>query len=123
MHLSIGYRNDNPHAEACVQKWDNRMLPDLPCFPRNRRAAVKNVTCAISRHVGHASATRARKGLKACSNTAWRRTTTGSNHISAYGVWRDRARRAMMRANRTGETRWHRLPEVALAINFFRGRQ
>lgn len=99
------------------------MFPDLPSFPRDRRAAVKSVTCAISRHAGHASVTRGRKGLKACSNTAWRRTTTGSNHISAYGVWRDRARRAVARINRTGETRWHRLPAAGLAIHFFRGRQ
>jgi hypothetical protein len=44
--------------------------------------------------------------------------TTGSNHISAYGVWRDRARRTFMRANRTGETRWHRLPAASATANF-----
>lgn len=99
------------------------MLPDLPSFPRDRRAAVKSVTCAVSRHVGHASVTRARKGLKACSNVVWRRTTTGSNHISAYGVWRDHARRAMARVNRTGETRWRRLPAAGPTINFFQERQ
>jgi len=48
----------------------------------------------------------------------WRRTTTGSNHISAYGVWRDRARRTSARVNRTGETRWHRLPAAAVTANF-----
>lgn len=99
------------------------MLPLQPCFPRDRRASVRNVTCGISHHAFHITVTRTRKGLKARSNTAWRRTTTGSNHISAYGVWRDHARRAVARINRTGETRWHRLPAAALAVNFFGGRQ
>lgn len=99
------------------------MLLDLPCFPRDRRIAVKSVPCAISRHAGHACVMRVRKGLRACSNGVWRRTTTGSNHISAYGVWRDHARRAMARVNRAGETRWHRLPAAGLTINFFRWRQ
>lgn len=57
------------------------------------------------------------------SKSAWRRITTGSNHISAYGVWRDHARRAAARVNRTGETRWHRLPAAGMLANFFRERQ
>jgi hypothetical protein len=40
--------------------------------------------------------------------SSWRRTVIGSNHISAFGVWRIGARRAAQRINRTGETRWHR---------------
>ena len=63
--------------------------------------------------------TRLRRGKKACAKTAWRRTTTGSNHISAYGVWRDCARRVVSRPNRTGETRWHRLP-TAQSLNSLR---
>jgi hypothetical protein len=54
--------------------------------------------------------TRLRKGVRAANKSPWRRDTTGSNHISAFGVWRDRNRRVMTRINRTGETRWHRLP-------------
>jgi hypothetical protein len=51
-----------------------------------------------------------RKGIRAATKNPWRRATTGSNPISAFGLWRDRSRRAMTRINRTGETRWHRLP-------------
>jgi hypothetical protein len=99
------------------------MLPHLPSFPRDRRAAIRNVTGAVTRYSRHAAVTRKRTGLKACSKTAWRRTTTGSNHISAHGVWRDLARRTLTRINRTGETRWHRLPLALAMINFFRERQ
>lgn len=53
---------------------------------------------------------RTRKGVRAVTKNPWRRNTTGSNHISAFGVWRDRSRRVLTRINRTGETRWHRLP-------------
>ena len=94
------------------------MLLHLPCFQRDRRVAVRNVTHTTRR--GRTAATRARRGLKARNNTPWRRTGTGSNHISAYGVWRDKARRVMARVNRAGETRWHRLPVAARAINFLR---
>jgi len=55
-----------------------------------------------------------RKGVRAACKNLWRRHTTGSNHISAFGVWRDRSRRAMTRINRTGETRWHRLPAACV---------
>ena len=40
--------------------------------------------------------------------SSWRRTTIGSNHISAFGVWRIGTRRTALRINCTGETRWHR---------------
>jgi hypothetical protein len=109
--------------KARVQEWDNRMLPHPPCFPRDRRAAVRNVTAGAARAPSHASVPRTRPGLKACSKTAWRRTATGGNNISAHGVWRGRARRAMARVNRTGETRWHRLPRTLAAIHFIRERQ
>jgi hypothetical protein len=99
------------------------MLALFSTFQRDRRAAACHVTRALPRDIRHTPVTRSRKGLKACANSAWRRTTTGTNHISAYGVWRDRARRAARRVNRTGETHWHRLPVVATAANFFRGRQ
>ena len=109
--------------KACVLEWDNRMLPHPPCFPRDRRAAIRNVTAGTTRISRHAAVIRMRLGLKVSSKAVWRRTTTGSNHISAYGVWRDHARRARARVNRTGETRWHRLPPAMAAINFFRERQ
>jgi hypothetical protein len=99
------------------------MLPLQLSFPRDRRAAAGHVTRGLPRGPRHMAVTRMRKGLKACAKSAWRRTTTGSNHICAYGVWRDHARRAMARINRTGETRWHRLPAQAAALNFFRERQ
>ena len=94
------------------------MLPPLTCFPRDRRVSVKCQPSSVKRRTGHVTVTRLRKGRKACTNSAWRRTDTGSNHISAYGVWRDHARRAKARANRTGETRWYRLPAAARAANF-----
>jgi hypothetical protein len=94
------------------------MLPRLPCFPRDRSPAVKNVTRATEHSPCHTAVTRVRRGLKASIKTAWRRTSTGSNHICAHGVWRDHARRARARVNRTGETRWHRVPAVARAVHF-----
>jgi hypothetical protein len=32
----------------------------------------------------------------------------GTNHIACYGVWRKSRRRDAPRANRAGDTRWHR---------------
>lgn len=77
-------------------------------FPRDRRAAVRQ-SAPVAAIPASRSATRLRKGVRAASKSPWRRSTTGSNHISAFGVWRDHSRRAMTRINRTGETRWHRL--------------
>ncbi len=96
------------------------MLPLLPCYQRNRRVAVMCGVLLTRRRHARAGAPREGKGLKDSTKSAWRRQDTGSNHISAFGVWRDRARRAMVRVNRIGETRWHRLPVAARAINFFR---
>jgi len=91
------------------------MLPLLPfffsgvsSFARDRRAAVRQ-SAPVAPARASSFAARTRKGVRGASRTAWRRATTGSNHISAFGVWRDRSRRAMTRVNRTGETRWHRL--------------
>jgi hypothetical protein len=78
-------------------------------FPRDRRAAIRQ-TAPVAASPGACSAVRVRKGVRSATKNPWRRTTTGSNHISAYGVWRDFSRRAITRLNRTGETRWHRLP-------------
>jgi len=82
---------------------------DVNSFSRDRRAAIRqSAPVAASRTV--CVPTRWRKGVRAATKTSWRRTDTGSNQISAYGVWRGRSRRVMTRVNRTGETRWHRLP-------------
>lgn len=96
------------------------MLPLMPCYQRDRRIAVRRPAPAVKRRPGRAGVARLRRGLKACIKSAWRRRETGSNHISAYAVWRDLARRPMARANRTGETRWHRLPVAARGVNFRR---
>ena len=96
------------------------MLPLLPCYQRSRRVAVRRGVLLTGQRHSRAGVTRAGKGLKACIKSAWRRQDTGSNHISAFGVWRDNARRTVARINRIGETRWHRLPVAARAISFFR---
>ena len=87
-------------------------LSSLAAFPRDRRAAVRQSASVASPRASRSFA-RLRKGVRAACKSSWRRNTTGSNHISAFGVWRDRSRRAMTRVNRTGETRWHRLPAAA----------
>jgi len=85
------------------------LLSDVSFFPRDRRAAVRQ-SASVAQARAPRSAMRARRGVRAASQNPWRRSTTGSNHISAFGVWRDRSRRVMTRINRTGETRWHRPP-------------
>ncbi len=100
------------------------MFPLLSCFSsfgfcafaRDRRAAIRQ-SAPVAGARSSLSMTRARKGVRAASKASWRRVTTGSNHISAFGVWRDRSRRAMTRINRTGETRWHRLPAAMVFTN------
>jgi len=86
---------------------------DFSSFARDRRAAVRQ-SAPVAPTRASSVVTRARKGVRGASRTAWRRATTGSNHISAFGVWRDRSRRAMTRVNRTGDTRWHRLPVASV---------
>jgi hypothetical protein len=99
------------------------MLLRLRYFQRDRRAAAGHVTRSLPRSACYVAVTRMRRGVRGGAKSVWRRTTTGSNHISAYGVWRDHVRRAHVRVNRTGETRWHRLPAATLAVHFFRERQ
>ena len=92
----------------------NRMFPlssSLSGFARDRRAAVRQ-SSAVTASRASCSTMRTRKGVRAATKNSWRRISTGSNHISAFGVWRDRSRRVMTRVNRTGETRWHRLPSA-----------
>jgi hypothetical protein len=94
------------------QQEPGRMFRPDRVFSRTRRAAVKRSAIIATPRAARTAAQRARKGLLACAKASWRRCTTGSNHISAFGVWRDRARRGVTRINRTGETRWHRLPST-----------
>ena len=51
---------------------------------------------------------RERKGVVGRIPSAWRRCAMGTNRISCLGIWRTGTRREAMRANRTGETDWHR---------------
>ncbi len=79
-------------------------------YQRTRRAAVKPSVVVAPRCESRPRIKRERKGLLQTAKLSWRRCTTGTNHISAFGVWRAGTRRAMKRINRTGETRWHHLP-------------
>ncbi|HKU55263.1 MAG TPA: hypothetical protein VJP60_07845, partial [Rhizomicrobium sp.] len=62
-----------------------------------------------------------RKGHFGFAKIAWRRCTMGTNHISAFGVWRVGSRRALKRINSTGETRWYRLPLAGCLASFQKG--
>jgi len=104
--------HEQPRRTRRVMDGASRMfslLSSVSSFPRDRRAAVRE-SAPVAGSRPSCSITRARKGVRAAGKYPWRRITTGTNHISAFGVWRDRSRRAMTRINRTGETRWHRLP-------------
>ena len=92
------------------------MFWPLKFYARTRRAAVRRPAIAVTRQGAAPAVKRARKGLSQTAKASWRRCTTGTNHISAFGVWRVGTRRAMKRINRTGETRWHRLPAIVQQI-------
>jgi hypothetical protein len=88
----------------------------LRSFQRGRAVAVRNPSVQRGRGAtGHQ-----RRGDEARSNSMWRRLSLGTNRISSFGVWRLGARRAAPRINRTGETRWHHMPERR-ARGFCRG--
>ena len=74
---------------------------------RARRVAVARKEAPMLR-VQAATAPRPRRGRLMHVPSAWRRLALGTNNISAFGIWRVGSRRARIRANRTGETRWHR---------------
>lgn len=63
---------------------------------------------------------RARKGVVGRIPSAWRRCEMGTNRISCLGIWRTGTRREAMRANRTGDTDWHRpyreRPQMQLCV-------
>ena len=88
----------------------DRMLDPSDICSRSRAAAVVRRAELHTMPARPLFATRTRKGLLNQAKGPWRRCTSGSNHISAHGVWRGPARRTALRINRTGETRWHRLP-------------
>jgi len=74
---------------------------------RNRRVSAPSRIVTNTR-LANIDMSRARRGLHMVLPSSWRRTTIGSNHISAFGVWRIGTRRTALRINCTGETRWHR---------------
>jgi hypothetical protein len=88
------------------------MFRPMKSYARTRCAAVRPPTIVVARQGAAPAIKRERKGLLQTAKVSWRRSTTGTNHISAFGVWRVGARRVMRRINRTGETRWHRLPSI-----------
>ncbi len=73
---------------------------------RAHRASVK--APASSSRAKSANAPRRRRGFAGKLQSAWRRLSLGTNHIVNYGLWRPGTRRAALRANRSGDTRWHR---------------
>jgi hypothetical protein len=91
------------------------MFRPIQCFPRARCAAVRRSALFAAPRFSQTVIGRTPRGLLTFAKVLWRRCATGSNHISAFGVWRDHARRSMARINRTGETRWHRLPSTGQA--------
>src|ERR1700690_1918991 len=95
------------------RRWEpSRMFRPMKFYARTRRAAVKPPAIAVARQGAAPAIKRVRKGLLQTAKASWRRCTAGTNHISAFVVWRVGARRVMKRINRTGETRWHRLPSI-----------
>jgi hypothetical protein len=62
---------------------------------------------------------RERKGVVGRIPSAWRRCTMGTNRISCLGIWRIGTRREAMRANRTGDTDWHRPYRVRPRMQLF----
>jgi len=96
----------------------DRMLDPSDFYSRSRAVAVVRRAEPQGAPVLPPLAARIRKGLLGRAKGPWRRCTLGSNHISAHGVWRELARRAAPRINRTGETRWHRLPSNRFNAKF-----
>jgi hypothetical protein len=92
------------------------------CFSREIRATIKSVFLIAERKTALCSTERKRKGFIDMNNTSWRRCSLGTNHISAFGVWRQGERRRWRRTNRRGETRWHRLPACGHRIGFDRSK-
>jgi hypothetical protein len=74
---------------------------------RDRRAGV-GARRAVGLRMSIVNVSRRRRGWLATLNTVWRRGSAGTNHISTFGVWRTGTRRASLRVNRGGETRWQR---------------
>lgn len=62
---------------------------------------------------------RERRGVVGRIPSAWRRCEMGTNRISCLGIWRIGTRREAMRANRTGDTDWHRPYRVRPRMQLF----
>jgi len=75
----------------------------MPYFPRARRRAVR-APALLRRRVRLMSRQTTRKGLMTGAKALWRRCTTRQqSHPYAFGVWQGRARRGLVRINRTGK--------------------
>ena len=98
------------------------MLSPSRCFSREIRTTIKSLSLAGERPVLRCPEDRKRKGFRDMENVSWRRCSVGTNHISAFGVWRRGTRRFLRRINRRGETRWHRLPGRGHLFAFDRSR-
>jgi len=94
----------------------DRMLDPSDIYSRSRGVAFVREARPQGTPALLLPATRTRKGLLGQAKGPWRRGALGTNHISAHGVWRKAARRAALRINRTGETRWHRLPSNQVKV-------
>lgn len=98
------------------------MLSPSRCFSREMRATIKSPFFSGERPAFRCLEDRKRKGFRDMENVSWRRCSMGTNHISAFGVWRQGMRRCLRRVNRRGETRWHRLPSRGHLFAFDRSK-
>lgn len=118
------WRFDGASHRKCVHLLSEprRMRSPALCFSREFRATIKSTSFTAERRTARCSSERKRKGFMDMNNTSWRRCSLGSNHISAFGVWRQGERRRRRRTNRRGDTRWHRLPACGHRFGFDRSK-
>ena len=73
-----------------------------------RRIAGVRQPKVVARPGAIADSTRRRRGARNFTPGPWQALDPGTNQIAGWGVWRQGARRAVVRSNRCGETRWTR---------------
>jgi hypothetical protein len=83
---------------------------------RALRAAIAQRRASIPRKTNNT--VRARRGSLSFVPAVWRHGVAGTNRITCIGGWKTGTRRQSPRANRFGETDWHR-PHSAAAIGLF----
>lgn len=89
-----------------------------PLHARALRAAASTRPDTNAQHARRAPA-RERRGVVGRIPSAWRRCEMGTNRISCLGIWRIGSRRGAMRANRMGDTDWHRPYRVRPRMQLF----